>query len=662
MTKAPGTRPLQPWEEQRILDLLAQGHSVASVADQIERHGDTVRAFLKRKRIDPLQVVPLGEVPAPIPHDRLCAEAQRALEDYGYFRLRYFGHRSRPWMVEAAVELVTLLESPNREYVVYNAPSGAGKTTDKIDFAAWLTVRDRAIRGLFGSYVATNAIRDLKRLRRAFERTVPAKATDYDLRYGTGVDAEASLALDFGRFQPLERDTWRDDSVVVEQMHSRGITEREPTWSAYGVDSGVLSNRFNFCDWDDLVTKATLRTLEARKNLEHVWDTELESRLEPAGLHCLRGQRMDPGDLFRYNLDKVTEELDEDEEGNEVVVATKPKYVHICYPAHDQSRCLSGAKGSHRRTALPWPQGCLLEPVRLPWADLRGVMLNNPRAFALMYQQEDVEAADALVAQAWIDGTTDDDGVHPGCLDVDRHFRELPAGIRGPLLSVATVDPAGSKYWGIEWWVYAAPSNLRILFDLVNEKLEAPDLLDWNADAEEHTGVMEEWQQASVDLGVPITHWVIEENTTQKWLYQYAHFKSWMRRWPSVSVLPHSTGHRKLDAALGVPTLGPLYRAGLVRLPWARSAQPMTSRLTTQLTRWSLEIAHAGGKQLEDLVMANWFLEVKLEGLKPRVITPAATHLFRPSWMTGRRGPVPESAWQGAESEYEAQLRARRGA
>jgi hypothetical protein len=657
-------KSLTPAEMREIHRLAREGELPDAIAAMLGRHVDTIRDHLKKIHLDPKAFrLTVEDLPGPIPYEELSPAAKRALADIEYFSLIFFGHILRPWQVLAANEIVEALESDEEVYLVYNAPSGAGKSSDKVRFAAWITARNRAIRGCFGSDVATNAERDLKRLRRHLERTTPAKASGFALKHGFAVDATHCLAIEYGRFKPLRQETWRDDAFVVEQLDpDDSVVEKEPTWSSYGRDSGVLGNRFDFIDWDDLVTKTNIRSEASVLQLQEDWDSELESRLEPGGVHVLRGQRMAARDLYRHCLDKMTEELGEDDEGNEVVVTSRPQYRHICYKAHDPTRCLDGAKGSHRRDARPWPEGCLLEPARIPWTKCRTMMLTKPKVFALMYQQEDVNPDDVLVSPSWIDGTEDEDGIHPGCLDHDRRLRTLPPGIRGPLVSCVTVDPSASKMWAVEWWIYAPTSGLRFLFDLVNNPMPAPDLLDWSNDTQEHRGILQEWMEDSFDLGVPITHLVVEENACQKWLFQFEHFRTWQRRWPALSVLPHATGHRKLDKALGVPLLGPLYRAGMVRLPWHRSAQPLVKRFVDQITRWSEEVARSGGKQTEDMVMANWFLEVKLPQIAPEVRHMEPVYLHRPSWMVGRTGRPHEDAWATVESPYEAELRARRGA
>ena len=51
------------------------------------------------------QVMDVADLPPVIPIDRLCPEAQRALEDFDYFRIRYLGRVPSPWQVDAAYKI-----------------------------------------------------------------------------------------------------------------------------------------------------------------------------------------------------------------------------------------------------------------------------------------------------------------------------------------------------------------------------------------------------------------------------------------------------------------------------------------------------------------------------------------------------------------------------
>src|SRR3546814_6127843 len=61
----------------------------------------------------------------------------------------------------------------------------------------------------------------------------------------------------------------------------------------------------------------------------------------------------------------------------------RPKYAHIRYQAHDESRC----EEQHELTAPAWPTGCLLDPYRLPWRFLSGIAAEDPRTYDITYQQ-----------------------------------------------------------------------------------------------------------------------------------------------------------------------------------------------------------------------------------------------------------------------------------
>jgi hypothetical protein len=59
--------------------------------------------------------------------DKVSGEARRALEDFGYFRERYFARSASPWMEDAAYKILDLASSGQKEYVVVNIAPGVGK-------------------------------------------------------------------------------------------------------------------------------------------------------------------------------------------------------------------------------------------------------------------------------------------------------------------------------------------------------------------------------------------------------------------------------------------------------------------------------------------------------------------------------------------------------
>ena len=571
----------------------------------------------------------------PIPFDDLRPEARRALEDFGYFQRRYLGRIATPWQAEAAYTVKGLLESPEKEFATLNAPPGSGKsTTFTHDIPAWLTVRNRSIRGLMGSKVESAAKRYVGRLRRTLERTTPYMPEDEEVARGLALPAEATLADDFGSFRPDNKDLWSAEGFVVAQLGNVAIAEKEPTWSAYGMDSGFLGMRYDFVVWDDLVDKLTIRTVEARENQQEWWDDIAEKRLEPGGLLLLQGQRMGADDLYRYTLDKrvIPDEDEHVPEGG-----WPRKYHHIVFKAHYEDRC----EGLHDKTSPYYPEGCLLDPRRLSWRELRQEMSNPRHNFAVIYQQEDSDPESVLVDPLWVQGGTDPKtGMsYPGCQDRDRDICELPHGLYGDLLSICTADPSPTKYWSVQWWIVRCvdgEAQERYLMDHVRQAMDAPSFLDWNNPEQAFTGLMEEWQERSVALGRPITAWIVEKNGAQRFLLQYEHVRRWSAKW-RVDILPHETERNKSDPEYGVQTLAGIYKYGLVRLPWKNNSRGRLAsmKLVEEVTHWP-------GWKTEDCVMAQWFLEWRL----PRIV-PSGGNLprfNRPGWL--KNADTYSEAWR----------------
>src|SRR6185369_12084567 len=189
----------------------------------------------------------------PIYHDLLKPEADLALDDFGYFRWRYFRRRATPWQEEAAYKIVELLESPDREFCVLNCPPGTGKTTTFThDIPVWLICRNRTMRQLLGHATQRNAATYSRHVRNTLSRVRPLTDDNGEL-------AEGVLATDYGRFKPANGDLWRAEEFVVAQFNDDYLDDKEPTCAAFGRESETIGHRANLVIWDDLVTKAVLR-------------------------------------------------------------------------------------------------------------------------------------------------------------------------------------------------------------------------------------------------------------------------------------------------------------------------------------------------------------------------------------------------------------------
>jgi hypothetical protein len=598
--------------------------SAASVARYEKKHPDrgNYRRIARMAR----------NQPDPRKEYQLPARAKRALEDFNYFQLIYLGRIGLPWQEESAQMIDELLRTEQKEYVVVNAPPGAGKSSHfTYALPLWLTVKDRAIRGLIGSATAKLASAYTANIRRALETTLPILADDEDRLKGIAVDAEATISEDFGRFKPTEHESWTKDAFIVEQFDGSSITSKEPTWTAVGRDQEFIGGRYDFCMWDDLVTSNRLRTLEIIEKDRDWWDTYAERRLEPGGLLILQGQRMGASDLYRYALDMEVVEIDDededepdDEEGVALRVAqdgTRRKYHHIIYKAHYLELCKG--KETHKLTAAPYPEGCLLSPRRVSWRELSSIQKRRPDMYAQVFQQEDVSTDEVLVDPAWINGY----GTNPGCWDKERARLEYPSNLAPPNFSVVSVDPSPTRYWGITWWLYNQSSDQWILIDLEKKRLDAPDFLDWNSNENRFTGLMDEWQRVSREIGIPITHWIIERNGAQRYLYAYDHVRRWQSL-NSVQIIPHDTYRNKTDEEFGVQMIAPNFKFGRVRLPGKGASRAYSIRLVDEVTRYPQGIT-------TDLTMSTWFAMFQMQYL-PRRAASSVVRQKRPSWIAGR--------------------------
>jgi hypothetical protein len=569
------------------------------------------------------------DLPPVVLPSRLNPQAAKAFEDFDYFRMRYLGRVPSAWQVDAAYKLVAKLESPDKEFVVVNCPPGAGKSTLFHDVAVWCIVRNRAIRVMIGSVSQTLAKMYSRRIRETLERTQPLRPDPELVRRGLAVNADACLALDFGRFKPTNVGAlWRAEEFIVEQHMGGSLDNKEPTVSAYGIESEFIGHRADLCLFDDVASPENSKHSTARDKLLERWDSMAEARVEPGGVLAVIGQRLSPQDIYAHCLSKVTYEEDPDNyDGTDNIENVEPlkkhKYDHIAYKAYYEE--LDEGPESRKTTAPAWPNGPLLEPYRLSWKDLSYIKHSSPTKFATVYQQEDMDQGYYLIERTWATGGMGNDGlVYPGCIDQDRRPGYIPNNLEPPIISVASVDPSPTMFWAIQWWLYQPKTNLRYLVDLERIKLTAEELLGYDTVERAHYGLMETWQNRSWELGYPISHWIVEINAAQRFLLAHEFVRKWQSRHQTM-IVPHTTNRNKFDDKLGVEAiLPPLWRNGSVRLPTMRENWK-TLAFVDEMSSWTRDKRNG-----TDLVMAHWFAELHMPGLSPIRLPP---RLWRPSWI-----------------------------
>ena len=632
--------------ERRVYGMLRAGRSISYTA----RESGVSKSYVKirKKRMEErkravLEAPPMpDEAPVeqgPIAFADLSPIAAACLDDFELFRARYFGRLSTPWQIDAANRVVELLATDEPEYLVVNCPPGSGKSTlFTYDIPAWLTVRDRSMRGLMGSYGERVASAYTSRLRTALIRETPMKARLIEARLGLAHDAEATLKNDYGAFKPSDQTIWRREQFTVQQHGETSTDHKESTWTAFGKDSGSLGWRADFVIWDDLFT-VRMRTSDVIEDLKEWWDSEAEQRVEPGGLLVLQGQRLRSDDIYRYALDKTlsVDEFDMRDDAPQV-----HQYHHIVYKAHYDEVCQAADDPKvHRPDAEPYNPdepdegGCLLDPKRVPWKKCRAAI--NQGNYQTVYQQEDSDPEKALVQRAWVDGGVDAFGmVRPGCWDRDRVSGQLPLlSTTGNKVRYVTVDPSPTKFWSVQDMIYAHVEDTepfagyRILIDISRKRMGANELLDWANDQQSWTGLLEDWVLRSKDQGFAITHLVMEKNAAQRWAMQYEHFRRWTTA-RGVQVIPHNTDRNKADETWGIEaTLPNVYKFGRIRLPARGEHRQYVDQLVTEVTKWP-------DWPTDDCVLSQWFGEYNLPSLVTQGTQMGSLYTDMPSWAGSR--------------------------
>ena len=658
-----GTKRAVPAQDKaKFFALIAAGQNIKSACAQAGVHYNTGSRWLKRAKeaeaarreaeakgargtgsggrqtLDYQRLMDAVDMPSAIPYDMLTDEAKRGLEDFDYFRRRYLGRVPSPWQVEAAVTLIELLESEEKEFVVLNVPPGAGKSTLFHDVAVWAICRNRRIRVMIGSVSQNMAKLYSRRIRETLERVTPMEPDPIMVQKGLAINAEACLAIDYGRFKPVDKGAlWRADEFVVEQLDGNGLDNKEPTVRAYGIEAEFIGHRADLCLFDDVASPDNARESVARDKLLERWDNVAEARCDPGGLLAVVGQRLGSGDLYAHCLAKETYDIEEDlnYDGSDVttpedVDTSQPerqrKYRHIIYKAYYED--LDTGKESRSFNSLPYPDGPLLDPKRLPWKDLSFIRYNKPDVFKVVYQQEDLDLDNRLADRTWITGGTGIDGVlYPGCIDVERLPGHITRELAHPWISIVAIDPSPTMFWAFVWIIYQPEQNLYHIVDVERAKLTAEDVLGFDTTSRIYSGKMEEWQNRSYDMGYPISHWVVEINAAQRFLLQHDFVKKWQAM-HKVNIIPHTTSRNKLDENAGVEALlPPLLRSGAIRLPTMRGNWK-TLAVVDELTKWTRD-----KKNGTDLVMALWMAVLNLPNLTTIKLPPRQ---WRPSWMLGR--------------------------
>ena len=193
--------------------------------------------------------------------------------------------------------------------------------------------------------------------------------------------------------------------------------------------------------------------------------------------------------------------------------------------------------------------------------------------------------------------------------------------------SFVTIDPSPTEWWGVIWWLYDPDTGNRYIIDLHRKRLNPEQFLTLDLDTFEWSGLMEDLRYLSNDMGIPITHIIVEVNAAQRWLLQQPHVQKWMK-YTGIIFLPHTTHVNKQDPKYGLESIGDLFRQGQVRIPWGDiQSHNRLQPLIDEGTRYP-------DADTTDLIMSTWFHKLAIENH----YTPpdqGRYQLVRPRWMAG---------------------------
>jgi hypothetical protein len=575
---------------------------------------------------------------------------------------------------------------------IVNTPPGGGKTTTIThDFPAWLICRNRDIRIALGARTSPQSERYVRRLRSTLERNVLLNAefgrfkpedpelwrrNEFVVDGVTGHAASLPYKLSLAGFDPEDprvmehvRDPEDPIHEILESLDAVFmIGEKEPTVTALSQELGFLGGRYDLNIWDDLCDKNNSRTPDQREGLVEWWFAEAESRCEPGGLVALVGTRFGRYDLYNHckGLTYQTEDDIDETLGNvasgsmtaeqiatiredlerELVESGKPYgelttagktelrksrpiYFYHRFPAHDDKRCPDPSSLRNKDHI-----NCVLDPQRFNYLYLLKQKAANARKYELTYQQLDETTEENLVQMVWLTGGQDSDGfICPGCYDYSRRLLQIPQYLKPEnCVSVGTVDPSAQNWWSIQWWLWDAETDTDYLINLMRARLSAGAFLDYDMTKRAFSGIQDQWQLKSIEMGWPIKLWIMEQSAAQRYLFQHRWVQEWMKV-RGTAILGHETNRNKADPEYGVETIGPRYKRGNVSLPFDQSdprTRVVIGEFVKELTEWPDGLT-------EDMVMGQWF-----------------HHFRRPTYTTSLRaakanrvsehpvGPVPE--------------------
>jgi len=562
--------------KRRLLDLLEDGFSVADACHAVRKSEKTYYYYLDS---DP-EFKNAGAWLGAVQKRKGVVSAEDKNISFAEFRKQYlntetFAHqqnvidlienRDPSWVHESMT-----FESGLPQYVLVNMPPEHAKSmTVSIDYVTYRICVDPNVRIKLVSKTREMAKEFLYAVK---QRLTSPSYSELQRRYAPADGFKATA------------DKWTADSIYLE----RDSGEKDPTLQALGIGGQIYGARADLIILDDTVTLANAGEYE--KQIRWI-QQEVLTRVGPTGKILVVGTRVDPVDLYREirNVDRYPD-------------GSSP-WTYLAMPAvlefqDDPKDWVTLWPKSH----IPW-LGDPAEPDEnglFPRWD--GFHLRNrrglldPKTWAMVYQQQDVESEAVFAPEAV-----------RGSVNGMRAYGNLVAGAPGHPKEVlghyvvCGLDPAMSgDTFGV---VISADRQTKKRYLLDASRMPAPTparirelIFSWT----------EKYRPNA---------WVIEKNAFQLFLTQDEQINEFLAS-RGIRLISHYTGANKMDLEYGVASLGPLFGqldsagkfvkgSNLLELP--RTDNESVKALIEQLITWA-----PGTKNKQDGPMALWFAETQI--------------------------------------------------
>jgi hypothetical protein len=410
------------------------------------------------------------------------------------------------------------------------------------------------------------------------------------------LESNEKLLEDLGRFAPDKKGdfAWRPEAGT---FAVRGRTRRtrgaQLTIQSRGMEQQILGMEADYTIIDDPTSQEVASSETDRvKALAHLQEQVL-TRLQKqtaegsGGRAIVVGQRVHPKDMYG--------ELAAQEFERGPLKGTKfwhnEKYPAISkWPEHNNGVA-----------EVLWPEMWPFDELMIQFERVGGT-----RPFNALYQQEPSAEGSALIKPEWFDG----------CKDPTRRGYE---GVKDQLSGVSrvlSVDPSPNKWHGI------------VLGDLVYDR----DQFYFVVIEVKHIFAGNEGLRALIaDIkriaeSYDIDYLVYEQSTFSKWIFEHPDYVTLKE---DFKLIKHKTAANKNDAEYGVQSLAGDFEFNHISLPYGDTeGMEMTDLLGKEALNYI-----PGEKNLDDILMALWFIKFNWRRLRPPVSYMNAVKGSGWSWM-----------------------------